>query len=325
MTTALAVFDPTLAQGAVDRAIDAYLGACHVRVTPFVDRHFSLRGSLALHRRAIGWDLARAPANLLLAAPQLGLRLAGGGLARLGARRVGAKLSGLDLLYRTEVAASLGRALESELLHLGESAGADGIAERLAEDPAILAASGVLDEARRRGHDDAAFRRLLDEAIARYAGTRVAAAEIATALTSLSVGAVAFKQLTPGLLSLGPVLAGMIAQSAAIGAFPLGASLGAVWNSYFPATAGPLLTAGVTGSLFLGAAALSAFTGVVADPAQRALGLHQRRLHRLIDGVGHALRTGEGLAFNPRDHYLARAGDLFDVARIAQQLMTGGA
>ncbi|PWR22503.1 DUF6635 family protein [Zavarzinia aquatilis] len=324
MAGAVTPFDPAVAGTLVDGAIADYAAACHGRVTGFVDRHFSLRGSLALHRRALGWDLARAPANLLLSVPQLGLRLAGGGLARAGARRAGARIAGLDLLYRTDVARKLGEAIERELLQLGEVAGADGVAASIAADPRVSAAFAMLDAARARSLGDADFRAKLEGAIARYAATRVAAAEIATALTSLGIGAIAFKQVTPGLLSLGPVLAGAIAQQAAIGAFPLGATLGGIWNGVFPATAGPALVAGVTGSLFVGAAALSAFAGVVVDPAQRALGLHQRRLHKLINGVEHALRTGEGLAFNPRDHYVARATDLIDLARLAQQVMAGG-
>ncbi|MCW0182310.1 MAG: hypothetical protein OJI70_11090 [Zavarzinia sp.] len=324
MPAAPALPDPAQAGTLVDRAISDYVAACHGRVITFVDRHFSFRGSLALHRRAVGWDLARAPANLLLSVPQLGLRLAGGGLSRVGAHRTGARIGAVDLLYRTDVARGLGLAIEQELLQLGEAAGVDGVAASLAADPLVVSALGILEAAQARRLDDAAFRARLDEAIARYAATRVAAAEIATALTSLGIGAIAFKQLTPGLLSLGPVLAGAIAQQAAIGAFPLGATLGGIWNGFFPATAGPALVAGVTGSLFVGAAALSAFAGVITDPAQRALGLHQRRLRKLIDGVDHALRTGEGLSFNPRDHYVARATDLIDLARLAQQLMVGG-
>jgi hypothetical protein len=37
------------------------------RVRPFVDQHFSLLGSAAIHRAALGWDILRAPANILLA------------------------------------------------------------------------------------------------------------------------------------------------------------------------------------------------------------------------------------------------------------------
>src|SRR5262249_43831879 len=43
-----------------------YLASRRDYVDPFVDRHFSLTGTLRLYRQAIGWDLLRVPANLLL-------------------------------------------------------------------------------------------------------------------------------------------------------------------------------------------------------------------------------------------------------------------
>ncbi|MCF4166851.1 hypothetical protein L2U69_14455 [Zavarzinia compransoris] len=323
---ALPALDRAGASRIVDRAIASYADDCRRRVPDFVDRYFSLRGSLALHRRALGWDLARAPANLLLSVPQLGVRAMAASLGGLGARRAGERLKRLDLLQKTAVARALGEAIERDLLDLLPPSveGTDGMARALAAEPEVAAVIDLLSEARRRRLDDPAFRAALDGALARYAATRVAAADIATTLTSLGVGAVAFKQVTPSLLSLGPVLAGAIAQASAVSSFPLGATLGGVWHGWFPASAGTALTAGVTGSLFMGAAVLTAFSGVLTDPAQRALGLHQRRLHRLIDGMEQALATGEGLPFNPRDHYIARVVDLIDIARLARRLMAGG-
>ena len=58
----------------MDHAIDRYIAARHERVAGFVDRHFSLIGSLRLHRRASGRDLVRAPANVLLMLPYLGMQ-----------------------------------------------------------------------------------------------------------------------------------------------------------------------------------------------------------------------------------------------------------
>jgi hypothetical protein len=57
-------------------AVRKYIATRRERIDPFVDRHFTLVGSVALHRRAIGWDLLRAPANLLLAGPALSVKLA---------------------------------------------------------------------------------------------------------------------------------------------------------------------------------------------------------------------------------------------------------
>ncbi|MSO74950.1 MAG: hypothetical protein EXQ99_07405 [Alphaproteobacteria bacterium] len=54
------------------------------------------------------------------------------------------------------------------------------------------------------------------------------------------------------------------------------------------------LSAAMTGGVALGLAAISAFSGVLTDPLQRRLGLHRRRLRRLIDAVESALRGDEG-------------------------------
>ena len=62
-------------------------------------------------------------------------------------------------------------------------------------------------------------------------------------------------------------------------------------------------------------AVTAGFAGVVSDPLQRALGLHQRRLHRLIDALGRELKGDSEVAFQVRDHYVARIFDLVDLAR----------
>jgi len=56
---------------------------------------------------------------------------------------------------------------------------------------------------------------------------------------------------------------------------------------------------------------------------QRQLGLHQRRLHRLIDSLDKEL-TGRGDSrFTVRDHYVARVLDLLDILRAARQAAGG--
>ena len=96
--------------------------------------------------------------------------------------------------------------------------------------------------------------------------------------------------MTPSVMSLGPAAAGVVAQSAAIAGFPLGTTLGGVWYGVFPASAGVATTAAVTGALALAMAPICASAGVGADPAQRYLGVHQRRLGKLIDTIGSDLK-----------------------------------
>jgi len=67
--------------------------------------------------------------------------------------------------------------------------------------------------------------------------------------------------------------------------------------------------------------AAAAFAGILADPVQRKLRLHQRRLHRLIDAVERQWNTERREAgFVARDPYVARLLDLFDLLGDAYQL-----
>ena len=100
---------------------------------------------------------------------------------------------------------------------------------------------------------------LVLERLAVYTESRSAASELTTAAVSVAVGATAFKQLTPGVVSLGPALATAPAQQAAIASFPLGAGLGSLWYGVFPVTPSPLTTIGGSVGLALAFSLLSAF------------------------------------------------------------------
>ncbi|MSO68915.1 MAG: hypothetical protein EXQ98_01345, partial [Alphaproteobacteria bacterium] len=81
-----------LARAIVRDVAARYAAHRRARIDDFVDRHFFLGGAIELNRRAFGWDLIRAPANISLAAPEL-MRRGMAGLAKAsGARRVAAKI-----------------------------------------------------------------------------------------------------------------------------------------------------------------------------------------------------------------------------------------
>jgi hypothetical protein len=299
-------------------AARAYFDACRERVGGFVDRNFSLAGSARLHRHALGWDLVRAPANVALALPQVGLKLGAVAARGLGRRRTAAALARRNLLLETAVAREIRWRIVTDLLRQPIADGdrvarEDGLAEAILAHSrvrALLEEAGGAAAARR---DDPAFRARLDAALTEYAGTRAAAAEITTALIALGTGAIAFKTATPGALALGPVVAGSLAQSAAITSFPLGAAAGGVWYGLVPAQASPLLVAGATAGLLGVATLATAFAGILSDPVQRALGLHRRRLRALVDSLEAAYRREDAAGFVAHDLYVARLLDLGDV------------
>jgi hypothetical protein len=61
----------------------------------------------------------------------------------------------------------------------------------------------------------------------------------------------------------------------------------------------------------------------LADPLQRRLGLHQRRLLRMLDVLERQLRDPSAPAFAVHDHYVARLMDLFDILGCAWRLAHG--
>ena len=313
--------DPAALDQAVRAGIERYLTARRARVKPFIDRHFTLRGSLRLHRRAIGWDMLKAPANLFLGLPHTALQLTASGAAALGARYFGARLRRRSLLLETDVARELARLIQTELLELPwNGAGRDALAEAILDDPAIeTALLRLLAPAGARA-GDADFRDRLEADLAHYVASRPAASELAVAVISLGTGALAFERLTPGALTLGPVLAGTLAQNIAIANFPLGTTIGSIWYGLFPVSAPVALSAGITGGLMAGAAVFAAFAGVLADPLQRRLGLHERRLKRLIDALERQWAEPEGPGLALRDHYVARLVDLLDIAAAAWRI-----
>jgi hypothetical protein len=313
-----------LALDAVAAGTRRYFADRRDRVTPFVDRHFSIHGTLRLHRAAIGWDIARAPLNLSLAVPQIGLKLGAMAAGRIGATESARRLN-RSILLDTAVGRQINWLIHTELLELPyrdrqREYSHDALAATILATPQIeTAMADALAEIARRG-DDPAFRARLGHAMAEYASSRAAAAEITTGLLSLGAGAAALNKLTPGAASLGPSLAGIMAQQAAVSSFPLGGWLGGAWYGLFPAAPSLGLVAGTTGGLMLGASVFAAFAGVVSDPLQRAVGLHRARLMRMLRVLERQFLDPAAPGFAVHDHYVARLLDLFDIVGAALRL-----
>lgn len=313
------VSDAALARGIVADGVRRYFEDRRGKVHAFVDQNFSLAGSIRLHRAAVGWDIARAPFNMAMAVPQVGLLLATRAAHKLGAPGMAAHLGSKRLVVHTAVGRELAWRLHADLLELpfqdgGRATRRDALAEAILADPRVVAALAPAIEAIGARGDDPALRQRLEAAMTEYTRTRAAATEIATALFSLGAGAVALRKLTPGALSLGPTLAAAIARRAAVMSFPMGGALGSAWYALFPIAPSAVLVTALTGGLLAASTVAAAFAGVVADPVQRRLGLHQRRLRRMLDALERQMHDPAAAGFVVHDHYVARLMDLFDVA-----------
>ena len=319
---ALTVVDRDVVRRVVDDAIGRYVATRRARIPDFVDRNFSFAGAARLHRKAAGWDVLRAPVNLALALPHVLIKLGALGSRAAGAKELAGRLDRTNLFFASDVAREVEWRIFTELLELpyaqeGRSFHRDALAEEIFADPRMSAAMHETLQAIGRRADDPRFAGWLADAMATYTSSRVAAGDLANALIAAGVGALAFKQLTPGAISLGPLIAKALVHQAAVASFPLGAGVGGLWYGMVPAAATAGFVVGVTGGLLAIASVLAAFSGVLTDPVQRRLGLHQRRLTLLVDSLDAEL-TGLGDSrYAVRDHYAARVFDVVDLLRAA--------
>jgi len=64
-------------------------------------------------------------------------------------------------------------------------------------------------------------------------------------------------------------------------------------------------------------AILTSFSGIITDPIQYKLGLHQKRLNKLIDSLDKELRGLGDSGLHFKEQYIARVFDLLDLFRAA--------
>lgn len=301
----------------VDDAVRQYFQSRREQVDQFIDQHFSMRGSARLHRHAVGWDVLRAPVNLVLAAPNAAVKLAAVGATLAKAHRAADYLHSRNLLLETAVAREVEWLIATELLETpflrdDRSSDADALAGFIMSHPQMTAAveelNGVLSPVDR----ESGLRQRLEDAVAAYTGSRTAAADITTTLLTVSAGAAALHQFTPGTVSLSTSLATLMAHQAAIASFPLGATLGGAWYSVFSVSVSPLLIAGTTAGFTAVAGLSAAFANILADPVQRRFGIHRRRLIKLIDTLERQF-FDERARFAAREHYVAKLMDIGDL------------
>lgn len=332
---------------AVDAAARRYLDKRRENIPAFVDATYSFGASLALHRHALGWDIARAPLNAALALPQVATQGLAAGLKPLGhvwrpAAGAARRLEGVTLIRPTDVGRELTFRLFRDFLELpmAESTGPSGrrrqtlrdaLAAEILADPEVGALARAAAQAVADRRDDPAFRARLDATLAAYVGSRAAAADLVNALVCAGTGMALASQATPGTWGLSTLLAGVISQKLALASFPLGGALGStlggLWYGLVPAAVPGAVLAASAATVMTAAAVVGAFAGVVADPVQRRLGLHHRRLSKLVDSLEADLlppadqddqRRGRPLVL--RDHYVARVFDLADLLATAHRL-----
>ncbi|WP_417225110.1 DUF6635 family protein [Amphritea sp.] len=300
-------------QQAVLKGIRAYFSDCRSRVPSFVATHFRYPAALETNRVAFGLDILRAPINLfwapLFALVSL-LRFLVGRSARLGwlHRLFGRFPAGFTTQVQTHISELVLRDL---LQHNQPDASLSWyIAEALRE---------LYQQQSDVCVDIAHFHRqaepIIEDALAQYRVTRTASADITNTLSCTVLGAFAFQKFTPGGIGIGLMLASMISTQLASRDFLLGETLGNLYYSVFPPSPSLTLTLATIAGVLAVLSAGAALSGVISDPVQAALGLHRYRLNKMLRHMEQDMLQQSSNSFRPKDQYLARIMECFDLIR----------
>ena len=182
---------------AIGSGIERYFADCRSRVPAFIDRHFHYPGAVATNRMALGWDMLRAPINLLWA-PVYALAC----LVKIPTR----KRAGLRWLhgmadrvpagFTTRVQQHISSLIQADLLNNGQPTG------HLLEDYLVEALEEVYERHSSEPVDHQHFIKLVEPVIAdalrQYRVTRTASADITNSISCTVLGAFAFQKFTPG-------------------------------------------------------------------------------------------------------------------------------
>jgi hypothetical protein len=312
---------PTL-QHAVEHGMEAYIMSRRANIPGFIDRHFSFRGALALHRKTFGRDVYKHPVNLLWGLPVALVQGAADLLDKAGATRTAQWLHRMPRGMPTVLHQELQWLLYTDLLELpyvqeDRVSHRDALMEHILAEPQIAALCDAYMTQLHSVAERPAFRAALERHLEEYGKTRGAVSELAGSLLNLAAGYAALSKTTPGALSAGTAAATAIAQHLAIAHCWLGSTLGTWYYAVFPVAASAGLVAATTGTLLAAVGVVTALAWIVLDPLLATTGIHQRRLDRFVTALGEELRGGRRGDYRVRDHYIARVFDVLEMLRAA--------
>ncbi len=298
---------------AIRTGIERYFDDCRARVPAFIDRHFHYPGAIATNRMALGWDMLRAPVNLLWA-PVYALACLVKILTR---KRTGLMwphglANRVPAGFTTRVQQHISHLILVDLLNNGQEG-------QLLESYLVKALEAVYAHHTHEPVDHQQFSKLIEplvaDALSQYRVTRTASADITNSISCTVLGAFAFQKFTPGGIGLGVVLASMLAKTLAARDFILGETIGSWYYSWLPPEPSLATTVSVMVAVMASLAAFAALSGVIFDPVQAAVGLHRRRLHKLLNHLQRDVSLSTQSSFRPKDQFVARILDTFDMVK----------
>ncbi len=306
---------------AFNRAVRNYIDSRRKKIPEFVQTYFSFSGAVKINRKAFGKDLIKAPLNIAWALPYMAIQVTSLLLKKVGFKKIDKLMQKVPAGLKTSVQEEINFLIFTQLLELPNGKGrggnvTDALLAEILDQPEVKSLfedqlALIMSQSQQEG-----FRASLEKRLKEYSLSRNAVSELAGNIITLATGA-GMGKMTPGGISFGSVLAATIAQQSAISGFFMGPALGGLYYGIFPASASMGLAVASTSAVLATMAIFSAFSGILTDPIQARLGIHEKRLNRLIDSLENTLMDKGDSDLKLRGKYLARVFDLLDLLKTA--------
>lgn len=298
----------------IEQAIAAgaqhYFDDCRALVPTFVDKHFHYPGAIKTNRVAWGWDVLIAPVNLLWApiyAIVCVLRF-----IIPTSHPIQSYLNRVPSGVTTRVQRHISDLIVRELLNRNDN-------DRLFEQYLTTSLQRLYHDQTDNANDPQRFNHfikpLIANALTEYQVTRTASADISNSLSCTIFGAFAFQKFTPGGIGIAFMLASLWVKKLAVSDFFLGETLGTFYYALFPPTPSLAMTSLVVLGVMTLLSVVAALSGVLIDPIQSAVGLHKRRLIRMLDHLQKDFVDQTNSSYRPKDQFVARIMDAFDMLK----------
>jgi hypothetical protein len=305
----------------VDKSINEYIKSREQKVAEFVSTHFNIKGAFRINKKAFGLDMVKAPINIVWMVPYLIMQLSSKLTSKIGLNNISLKMGKFPKGIKTAVEREVNWLIYNDLLEIPYKDGdresnKNKLLETCLAQPEMKMLLNQYFIQITKKSENPEFRASLENNINELTNCRTAASDLAGCVVSLASGAMVGK-FTPGAVSSGTLLATTLAQQVAISNFFLGNTIGSLWYGLFPASASLGLLATTTGSAFLGLGVVSAFAGIFIDPIQAKIGLHEKRLKKLIEKIRIELTKEGDSRLQLKDVYVKYVFDIVDFIKSA--------
>jgi len=306
-----------IVESAVAEGTKRYIKQCNQRIEPFITKHYSFSGALKIHSHALGLDVVRVPVNIIWSLINIILAILGLAAKAVGLKKISEKIKSIPPGIETDMDKQIKWLVITELLELPFTDGKrtsnkDALMDEILKDTKLKSFIDQELNELRCLHNQPEFKEKIDKKLAEYGATRTGSADLASNIALLISSRWALGQASYGALSAGYTVSALIAQSIAVSNFWLGTTIGSYYYAYVPVVVSLRLIIAITSLVAVVLAIISTFIGIITDPIQAKLGIHKRRLNKLIKSIQEDLEDNNSSEFQLREKYIGRLFDIVD-------------